>query len=328
MPQKRLLSAYLDYHILDLLAGPQPDDERIAPDWSAARAIWQRYKDDRIQLVTSVEEMELDFVIHMNRGGMCVTDTFQITDNIDYFERWELADRNDTSRWRAIVDLYDQLEVVNEHSDTGGKGQISKLHEHIDRVLRGEEGQGEGDRIQDTGGRIQDTGVRGQREIEQLILRDCAAILHEFYDVVKWADLKHLDYDLNWRVLKEVLPRHERSAALNGEQAGFNKNLLGLLNRLIGISKKSCPKLPMKESHIDFLLDIVTKKYCQENIDRHVCHIACSMRGDINYYLTIDDELAKRFVAGKHRLRDMTGSGEISLEVLRPVELERKLSGE
>ncbi len=314
MSQKQRISAYVDYHILDLLAKSRADDERLVADWNAVRAIWKRYNKDQIRLVTSVEEIELDFVIHMNRGGLCVTDTFQITDNIDDFERWEFADRDDTGHWRAIVDLYDQLEVVNEHSDFSEghaheKGGPSRMHEHIGSVLREEATKEQGAGASD----------------DMLILRDCAALLHKFYDGVKWADMKHIDYDLNWRVLKEALLRHGHSATLNGQHALLNKNLLGLLNRLVGISKKSCPRLPMKESHIDFVLDIVTKKYCQENIERHICHILRSIRSGIEYHLTTDEKLLERFLAGRERLRSLAGCETICLEVIRPAELEKRL---
>ncbi len=64
-------------------------DEALLPEWNAGRSIWDRYTREAVSLVTSVDEMELDFVVQMNRGGLCVTETFQITDNIDTFERWE-----------------------------------------------------------------------------------------------------------------------------------------------------------------------------------------------------------------------------------------------
>lgn len=311
MSQDRPVSAYIDYQILDLLARSSVDDERLAADWNAMRAIWERYRQDRIRLVTSVEEIELDFVIHMNRGGLCVTDTFQITDNIDHFESWELADRGDTGHWRAIIELYDQLETVGEHAGPYGssgseKSDPSRMHDHL-AVILGKEGP----------------KAHGPGETELIILRDCAALLHNHFDGQKWADLKHIDYELNWKVLKEVLPKHGHSATLNGEQASFKKNVLGLLNRLVGISKKSCPRLPMKESHIDFVLDIVTKKYCQEELQRHICHILCSLRGNVKYHLTTDERLVEKFAAGKDKLHNLFGT--INLEVIRPSELEKKL---
>lgn len=313
MSQKQPVGAYVDYHILDLLARDSIEDNRLTNDWNAMKEIWKLYHENRVRLVTSVEEIELDFVIHMNRGGLCVTDTFQITDNIDHFEDWELADRNDTNRWRAIVELYDQLETVNEQTGQHGidgaeKDDPSRMHDHISIILGKEEKK-----------------ERGPGKTELLILRDCAALLHNHFDGSKWADMKHIDYGLNWSVLREVLPKHGHSATLNGEHASFKKNLLGLLNRLVGISKKSCPRLPMKESHIDFVLDIITKKYCQEDIERHVCHILCSLRGGIEYYLTMDEGLVERFAAGKDKLLSLTGHGAVNLEVIRPSELEKKL---
>lgn len=307
MPQERLTSVYADYYILDLLAGAgkETDDERLVQDRTAARLIWERFKKYKVRIVTSVEEMELDFVIHMNRGGLCVTDTFQITDNIDDFERWEMADRDDTRQWRAIVDLYDQLEIVND------KGGLPHISEDVTAILRRR------DPCQ-----AMTCGEKTQKSVEQgVILRDCASVLHKYYDAATWSDLKHIRYDLNWEVLREVLPRHARNTALKGQGTSENKNLLGLLNRLVNIGKKSCPRLPMEERHIDFVLDIVTKKYCQEEIDRHISHIVHSLRCGVDYHLVIDSWLVEGFAAGEDRLRMVMDREQIRLEVIRPVEL-------
>ncbi len=310
MTNKQCLNAYVDYHILDLMARAGMSDQRLIPEWNAMRSIWQRFKEDRIYLVTSVDEMELDFVIHMNRGGLCVTDTFQITDNIDDFECWELADRNDTSRWRAIVELYDQLEIISGHDDLVGEHTHPHYCEQVAHVLK-ERPTGNGSRT-------------APFDEEMVILRDCAAALHDVYDMGLWADLKHIQYGLNWKVLQSVLPKYSHSATLNDEDASLNKNLLGLLNRLVNIGKKSCPRLPMQDRHIDFVLDIVRKKYCQEDIDRSVSHIAHCLRNDIDYYLTTDADLAEKFAGRKQNLQLALGTS-VNLEVLRPTELEERL---
>ena len=310
MTNKQGTSAYVDYHILDLMARAGMSDQGLISDWNAMRSIWQRFKEDRVYLVTSVDEMELDFVIHMNRGGLCVTDTFQITDNIDDFERWELADRSDTSHWRAIVDLYDQLEIISGHDDLVGEHAHPHFCEQVAHVLK--------EAPTDDGSRP--TAF----DEEMVILRDCAAALHDVYDMGLWADLKHIQYGLNWKVLQSVLPKHSRGATLNNEDASLNKNLLGLLNRLVNIGKKSCPRLPMQDRHIDFVLDIVRKKYCQEDIDRSVSHIAHCLRNHIDYYLTTDADLAEKFAGRKQNLQLALGTS-VNLEVLRPTQLEEIL---
>lgn len=310
MADKRRTSVYVDYHILDLIARVRVSDEALLPEWNAGRSIWDRYRREAVSLVTSVDEMELDFVIQMNRGGLCVTDTFQITDNIDTFERWEGADRTDTEHWRAIVELYDQLDVISEHDDLVGEHAHPHYCEQLARVLK-EEPAG-------------DIGGSASFDEETAILRDCAAALHDVYDMQLWADLKHIQYGLNWKVLESVLPRYSHSTALSGEGAVLNKNLLGLLNRLVNIGKKSCPRLPMQDRHIDFVLDIVRKKYCQEDIDRSISHIAHCLRNGIDCYLTTDGELAEKFAESKQNLQLALGTA-IHLEVLRPTELEKKL---
>jgi hypothetical protein len=310
MADNRRTSVYVDYHILDLIARTRVSDEALLAEWKAGRSIWDRYRHETVSLVTSVDEMELDFVIQMNRGGLCVTDTFQITDNIDNFERWEGADHTDTEHWRAIVELYDQLEVISGHDDIIGEHAHPHYCEQVARVLKEEPAE--------------DAGRSAAFDEQTAILRDCAAALHDVYDMQLWADLKHIQYGLNWRVLESVLPRHSHSATLHGEDAALNKNLLGLLNRLVNIGKKSCPRLPMQDRHIDFVLDIVRKKYCQEDIDRNISHIAHSLRNGIDCYLTTDGQLAEKFAERKQNLQLALGTS-IHLEVLRPTELERRL---
>lgn len=310
MASKLRASVYVDYHILDLIARSGMSDEALLPEWNASRSIWDLYRHETLHLITSVDEMELDFVIQMNRGGLCVTDTFQITDNIDIFERWEDADRRDTDHWRAIVELYDQLETISGHDDLVGEHAHPHFYEQVARVLK------EGPKDDDNRSAVLDE--------ETAILRDCAAVLHDVYDMELWSDLKHIQYGLNWKVLQSVLPRYSHSATLNGEDAALNKNLLGLLNRLVNIGKKSCPRLPMQDRHIDFVLDIVRKKYCQEDTDRSISHIAHSLRNNIDCYLTTDGELAERFAARKQNLQLMLGTS-VHLEVLRPTELQKRL---
>lgn len=310
MADKRRTSVYVDYHILDLIARTRVKNEALLPEWNAVRSIWDRYRHEALSLVTSVDEMELDFVIQMNRGGLCVTDTFQITDNIDTFERWEGADHEDTDHWRVIVDLYDQLEVISGHDDLVGEHSHPHYCEQVARVLK-EEPPG-------------NTGRSAAFDDETAILRDCAAALHDVYDLRLWADLKHIQYGLNWKVLESVLPKYSHSPTLNGEDAALNKNLLGLLNRLVNIGKKSCPRLPMQDRHIDFVLDIVRKKYCQEDIDRSISRIAHCLRTGIDCYLTTDGGLAEKFTGNKQNLQLALGTS-IHLEVLRPTELEERL---
>jgi hypothetical protein len=168
------------------------------------------------------------------------------------------------------VHLYDQLDVISGHDDLVGEHAHPHYCEQLSRVLK-EEPAG-------------DMGRSPSFDEETAILRDCAAALHDVYDMQLWADLKHIQYGLNWKVLESVLPRYSHSTALSGEDAALNKNLLGLLNRLVSIGKKSCPRLPMQDRHIDFVLDIVRKKYCQEDIDRSISHIAQCLRNGIDCY--------------------------------------------
>ncbi len=307
-------NAYVDYYILDLAARGSIVDNGLIPEKQAIASLWQLFETEKLSLVTSVDEMELDFVIHMNRGGLCVTDTFQITDNIDTFERWPKSDRADTAHWRAIVDLYDQLEIISGHDDMVGEHAHPRLYEHVASVLRDA-----------PKAPVDHSGPFGWHDQETGILRDCAAALHTVYDIKVWADMKHIQYDLNWSVLLNVLPKYDYHPDLQGPQGEACKRLLGLLNRVVNIGKKSCPRLPLQDRHIDFILDIVRKKYCQERIERHISHIAHALLSNVGYHLTIDRELAETFAERKVKLENILGEGPIRLEVILPSELVKRL---
>lgn len=304
-------NAYVDYYILDLAASDSTSDKGLAPQKQAIASLWQLFENEQLSLVTSVDEMELDFVIHMNRGGLCVTDTFQITDNIDTFEKWPGSDRADTTHWRAIVDLYDSLEIISGHDDMVGEHAHPRIYQHVASVMR-------------NGPK---TAAGREYDLETAILRDCAAALHTVYDIKVWADMKHIQYDLNWSVLKNVLPQYDHHPDLKGPQGEACKRLLGLLNRVVNIGKKSCPRLPLQDSHIGFILDIVRKKYCQEKIERHISHIAHALLNNVDYHLTIDEDLAEKFAERKVKLESLLGEGPIRLEVLLPSQLIKKIGG-
>jgi hypothetical protein len=312
MAGKLFPNAYVDYTVLDLMACTSVDDEALIPEWEAMRYIWNMFEGEKISLVTSVDEMELDFVIHMNRGGLCVTDTFQITDNIDTFEKWAEADREDTEHWRAIVDIYDRLEIISGHDDMVGEHTHPKLYQHVASILRN--------------GPVEMSPERkAEFDEETAILRACAAALHTVYDMKVWADLKHIQYALNWQVLRDVLPAYNYTPSLKGPHARVGKNLLGLLNRLVNIGKKSCPRLPMEDRHISFVLEIVRKKYCQEPLERHISHIAHSLINNIEYHLTIDPALVEKFSERKVKLENLLARGPINLEVLLPTQLKERI---
>ncbi len=145
---------------------------------------------------------------------------------------------------------------------------------------------------------------------------DRAAALHDVYDMQLWADLKHIQYGLNWKVLESVLPRYSHSTALERRGRGAEQPSR-LLNRLVSIGKKSCPRLPMQDRHIDFVLDIVRKKYCQGgHRPQHLAH-SLSASGTVSTGTTMDGELAERFTESKQNLQLALGAS-IHLEVPRP----------
>jgi hypothetical protein len=136
-----------------------------------------------------------------------------------------------------------------------------------------------------------------------------------------WADLKHIQYGLNWRVLESVLPDIHTAHAPRRD-AALNKNLLGFSTDSSTIGRRAAPAA-MQDRHIDSSR-YREEEVLQEDIDRNISHIAHSLRNGIDCYLTTDGQLAEKFAERKQNLQLALGTS-IHLEVLRPTELERRL---
>ncbi len=113
MADNRRTSVYVDYHILDLIARPRVSDEALLPEWNAGRSIWDRYTREAVSLVTSVDEMELDFVVQMKSRRPVRHRYLRITDNIDDLSSAGKGRTTQTRNTAAIVHLYDQLDVIS-----------------------------------------------------------------------------------------------------------------------------------------------------------------------------------------------------------------------
>ncbi len=89
--------------------------------------------------------------------------------------------------------------------------------------------------------------------------------------------------------------------------------------------RRVAPGFLCEDRHIGFILDIVRKKYCQEQIERHISHISHALLNNVDYHLTIDNELAEKFTERKVKLENLLGEGPIDLEVLLPSQLIKRL---
>jgi hypothetical protein len=286
-PRLTTITAYVDSSVLNLLAGTASGDRSLAKETHAMRALWQTFSENKVRLVTCSQETETDIILWLNKQGCCITDTLRAVEGIEVFERWEKADRDETKAYKRMILCFEQLDVLPSES----RNHYAQFREDRESrkdlellLLR------ELFCIQDV-----KPSPETDPEVDYQILRECLAVLDQWYTDVLWHDLRRTDYGINWAILESVLKLHNMEPAFAGNSGGRNRNLFGLLNRAAGMSKKSSGKLPMTDSHIDFILKTVIRKYrCREEA-RHVCHIMRCMAHGVPFFVTADAKLAEVF---------------------------------
>lgn len=310
MGNQSRLTAYVGYHILSLLAKTGAENTTAGLEQEAMRVIWEYYKKDRLRLVTAGEAMEMDMVIAFNIEGCCITDTYMITEDIEAFETWNRADRRLTEKWKQVVELFDQLEVLSRERE-GTQSAEDTLFSFIrDEVLC--------KRGNDTVPFHRDKG-----DVE--ILRNCAKHFQDWYGEDRWRDLRRIEYGLNWKILESELLQRSIKPVFEGKDGEQNRCLLGLLNRVVGFSKKSCPKLPMSPEHIDFVVEAVIKKYGGNRHEREIPHIIHCIEHDVDFLITIDDDLMARFNGKRHELSKHPECCSMRLVLVKPSQLVNQL---
>ncbi len=311
MGSQSCLTAYVGYHALSLLTGAVELNDEAGFEQEAMQAIWEHYKKDRLRLVTSGEAMELDMVIAFNVEGCCITDTYMITENIGAFEAWQRADRSLTEKWRQAVDLFDQLEVLGREHE-GLQSEEDTLFAYIrGNLLCGENGNA--------------APFHGN-ESDAQTLRSCAQHFQDWYGEDRWRDLRRIEYDLHWKILESELRRRSTNPVFEGKDGKRNRYLLGLLNRVVGFSKKSCPRLPMSPGHIDFVIQAVMKKYGGHRRENEIRHIIHCIENDIDFLITIDGDLVTRFNNRREELLKHPECCSMKLLLVKPSELASRLT--
>jgi hypothetical protein len=157
------------------------------------------------------------------------------------------------------------------------------------------------------------------------ILRECSNALHLWYSEDRWRDLKYTDYLLNRDILLSVLKKHDLEVAFEGEKGERNRNIFGLVNRVIGLCKKSHWRLPVDQNHADFIIKTVLQKYNFSPGERNIRHIHHCTRNGISLFLTGDHDLARRFNEKKHILRNRIELSSTSLNILNPMDMEQQI---
>jgi hypothetical protein len=301
-------TAYVGYHVLNLLT--KAADSAADPEREAMRVIWEHYKKDRLRLVTSGEAMEMDMVIAFNIEGCCITDTYMITENIEAFETWNKADRGLTEQWKQVVELFDQLEVLGREHEGPQSAEDTLFAFICDEVLSREK---------------KNAAPFHRNEDDAETLRSCAERFQDWYGEDRWKDLRRIEYDLNWKILESEFLGRSVNPVFEGEDGERNRHLLGLLNRVVGFSKKSCPRLPMSPEHIDFVVEAVMKKYGGDRREHEIRHIVHCIENDVDLLITIDDDLVARFNSRRDELSKRPECRSMKLVLVKPSQLAAEL---
>jgi hypothetical protein len=312
MADKPRVIAYVDHTIFTTIAQSFSEDERIFHEQQAIHSLWRHHKEESIRLVSCGKDIESDLIFWFNKQGCCVTDTLRARDAIDEFDRWGMIPRETIRRYKQALMFFEQIDslpqVFNEQMEYNREQNAYMLA--LKEIL-----------MKDTD---EKTMTDFKEEIES-ILEECARNLHMWYTEEDWANLKRTDYKLNWDILKSTLLRINRKPIFDGKEGEHVRYLFGLLNRTIGLTKKSCPKLPVEKGHRNFIITTVMKKYTHYKEERNARHIYNCISHGINLLLTTDDDLITTFNKKKHLLTSYPGLPYTKLTLLLPSELEDRL---
>lgn len=290
---------YVDHTILSLLPQRPADDDPVFEDWYAAKNLWRSFREEKVRLVTHGKETEMDIILWLNGQGCCITDTLRAVEAITEFESWSKVNKSDVQKFRQVLAHFEELELLRLPEENSGYSVKDGIAEALN--LKPSEAP-IGDGVE------QDNGL----------LRLCLADLGKWYTSERWRDLKRTDYSLNWQILESVLGRQGIEPILQGKGGVRNRRLFGLLNRAVGLAKKSCGILPVPDTHISFVLNMVLQKYSHDQTLRGMSHLLHCIRHHITTYVTQNHSLIEGF--GEHRavLQEYLQLMFLSLDVMSP----------
>lgn len=303
MTDESQIVVYVDYSALNILAGPRSQGE-MDRDGSILDELWEQFEEGDVSLVTGPEDTKMDLILWLNSEGCCITDTLVVTETIDDFERMGYVDQERAGGFRKAFDYYDRLDIL-PGKGTPGKDQEGKMLSLILAALFGPSP-------------YQDPHGGGPNPEELVILRDCLQGLEAWYRDTEWRDMRKTHYDLNWKALASALAAHGMEPTLAGPEGARTRRLFGFLNRMVGLSKKSWPRLPMSPGHVDFVINTVLGKYSYHEEDRIVRHILNCLTHNIPYLLTGNDRMIMGFERGQADLLGHPAFSGKRLRVIRP----------
>jgi hypothetical protein len=316
LTQEPPLTVYVDAKMLRFIGESMQEPTPVSIEGDAAKRLWQRFIQGEVRLVTVLDDTEIDIILWMNREGCCVFDTLMLMEAIDHFAGWGRSETGTVELFRRVVDLFEQLEglppnlrEVPEDSVEAERDLRKALSEGFS--LWGDCGSGSG----------------GPVETREMLLFECLAKLKDWYRDSVWHDMRSIEYERNWEILAEVLEERGTYALFQGNDAGPNRELFGLLCRAVNLSKKSCPSPEMSRSHVEFVIKTVLEKYGAPEGERTAAHYIHCIRQGVAWFLTPDPGLAG-FVNAK--VQTLKGQGRLScprLEVVSPSQFESRMKG-
>ena len=313
--QRDHITAYINADVIRLLSEPFPPDKDRSEEWQAMKNIWRHFQDDRLRLITSADDTEIDIILWLNRQGCCVSDTLMALEAIEHFEEWGRATGEEIEEFKRLIEFFEQVESLPEVM--GGYDEVTSERDvELVEILRRDV--------------FCIDRERGEHEASldeaRPLIRECLQNLGRWYREEQWHDLRRTEYGTNWAILSSVLQGRGEKAIFDGEDGQRTRSLFGLLNRAVGLGKKSSPVAAMSGSHIDFVISTVLQKYAGHRQERDVRHVFHCIRHNIAFFITTDSNLIDRFQRKGHLLQEYPLFASARLTLLRPADFERRFS--
>ena len=302
-------TVYVDCNALNTLAAAPSREDKRYQVWEAMQGLWKTFRAGGVRLVTSKEDLEKDIILRLNGQGCCITDVLRAMEAIEEFEKWEIADKEITKHWKRMLFFCEQVQAlpkVYDESLEAGAERDSVVAFLADVIL--------------TKMNRADCPGDDQEEVYR-ILQDCSKDLHLWYTDAMWEDLKRTDYQRNWEILRSILNRYKVEPVFDGDAGAGSRCFFGLLNRVVGLCKKSCRKLPVGSNHVDFIVKTVLQRYSYRERERSALHIYRCVTQGVTSFLTTDQGLIEGYTERKNLLAGYSRFPLASLRVASPIEM-------
>ena len=300
MTKKNNSVVYVDHTVLSLLPKHVHDSDPAFEDWQASRTLWRKFREEKIKLVTHGKGTEQDIILWFNRQGCCITDTLRAMEAINEFEAWHKVEKSFIQQLKQILTHFEELELLRPQTGDFG-GYLT--NDEIAGVLEN---------------RPIKPGSSEATEYDHNLLRECLSVLGDWYTEDGWRDLKRTDYQLNWQILESVLTKQGITPSFHGVEGDRNRYLFGLLNRAVGLTKKSCGKLPAPDSHIHFVMNMVLQKYSHGQIASGANHLLQCVAHNIIFYVTINHQLIQCYNEQREALQKHLQLAALDLNLMTP----------